>query len=271
MPELPEVETTRLGIEPLISGCRIARVELRVPKLRWPLDPRLPALLVGQSIRSVGRRAKYLLFYLDAGCLLLHLGMTGNLRVVPQSSPAAKHDHVDICFVDGRCLRFSDPRRFGALLFVPDQPLEHPLLSKLGPEPLSAELDGRYLYRRSRNRTLPVKPFIMDQQIVVGIGNIYASEALFMAGIRPGRAAGRISEKAYARLTEAIKQVLRAALAAGGTTFSDFRRVDGRPGYFKQQLLVYGREGEPCPRCAAVIVAIRLGQRSTFYCRRCQS
>lgn len=271
MPELPEVETTRRGIEPLISGCRIGRVELRVPKLRWPLDPQLSDVLVGQTVRSVGRRAKYLLVNLDSGCLLLHLGMTGNLRVVPGSTPVAKHDHVDIHFDDGRCLRFTDPRRFGAVLWLSGRPEEHPLLSKLGPEPLSSEFNGDYLYRRSRNRRLAIKPFIMDQQVVVGVGNIYASEALFMAGISPGRGAGRTSGKRYDRLTEEIKKVLQAALDAGGTTFSDFRQVDGKPGYFKQQLQVYGREGKPCPLCGTAIVAIRLGQRSTFYCRRCQT
>ena len=270
MPELPEVETTRLGVEPLVRGCCIARVELRVPKLRWPLDPHLSAILVGQTIRSVERRAKYLLFNLDKGCLLVHLGMTGNLRVVNGNTPAAKHDHVDICFVNGRCLRYTDPRRFGAVLWIPGSPQEHPLLAKLGPEPLSAEFDGRYLHGRSRNRKLAIKPYIMDQKVVVGVGNIYASEALFMAGIRPTREAGRISVKSYMRLSDAVKKVLRAALSAGGTTFSDFRKVDGKPGYFKQQLLVYGRGGEPCVRCESPIVSVRIGQRSTFYCRNCQ-
>lgn len=271
MPELPEVETTRRGIAPLISGCCIVRVEMRVPKLRWPLDPQLSGLLAGQTVHSVDRRAKYLLFNLDSGCLLLHLGMTGNLRVVPDFTPVAKHDHVDICFDNGRCLRFSDPRRFGAVLWVPGRPDEHPLLSKLGPEPLSDELSGDYLYRISRNRRLAIKPFIMDQQVVVGVGNIYASEALFMAAIRPTRGAGLISRNRYARLAEEIKKVLLAALDAGGTTFSDFRQVDGKPGYFKQQLQVYGREGKPCSICGTAIVASRLGQRSTFYCRRCQT
>lgn len=271
MPELPEVETTRLGIEPLVCGCCITRVEFRVPKLRWPLDPQLSEILAGQSIRSVGRRAKYLLLNLDSGCLLVHLGMTGNLRVVSEHTPAAKHDHVDICFSDGRCLRFTDPRRFGAILWVPGPPLEHPLLSKLGPEPLSDEFNGRYLHGRARNRKLTVKPFIMDQQVVVGVGNIYASEALFMAGILPTKESGRISANKYKRLTEAIKQVLRSALDAGGTTFSDFRQVDGTPGYFKQQLQVYGKVDQPCPRCETPIVSTRLGQRSTFYCPCCQS
>lgn len=271
MPELPEVETTRRGIEPLICGCLIVRVDLRVPKLRWPLDPHLSDVLAGQTVQSVGRRAKYLLLYLDKGCLLIHLGMTGNLRVVPASTPVAKHDHVDIYFDGGSCLRFTDPRRFGAVLWVPEQPEGHPLLSKLGPEPLSVEFDGRYLYQRSRNRKLAVKPFVMDQQVVVGVGNIYASEALFMAGIRPDRAAGRISKERYDRLAVEIKNVLHAALDAGGTTFSDFRQADGNPGYFKQQLQVYGREGLPCPCCEAAIVTVRLGQRSTFYCRHCQS
>lgn len=271
MPELPEVETTRRGIEPLVSGRRIARVDVRAPKLRWPIDPDLPGKLNGQMIHSVGRRAKYLIFYLDTGCLLLHLGMTGHLRVVSAATPYGKHDHVDIHLSGGQSLRFTDPRRFGALLWCALPPEEHPLLSRLGPEPLSGEFNGDYLYRRSRGRRLAVKPYIMDQQVVVGVGNIYASEALFRARVRPDRSAGRISLQRYTRIAAEIKAVLRAAVDAGGTTFSDFRRVDGRPGYFKQKLQVYGREGQPCPRCGAEIAVIRLGQRSTFYCRQCQN
>ncbi|HKJ05355.1 MAG TPA: bifunctional DNA-formamidopyrimidine glycosylase/DNA-(apurinic or apyrimidinic site) lyase [Geopsychrobacteraceae bacterium] len=270
MPELPEVETTRRGIEPLISGCSIVRVELRVPKLRWPLEPQLSKILVGQSVLSVGRRAKYLLVYLEDGCLLIHLGMTGNLRVVPEITPANKHDHVDICFAGGQCLRFADPRRFGAVLWTPDLPEDHPLLSRLGPEPLSDEFDGISLHQKSRKRKLTVKQFIMDQKVVVGVGNIYASEALFMAGIRPDRPAGKVSSKCYIKLVKEIKKVLLAALDSGGTTFSDFRQTDGKPGYFKQQLKVYGRAGEACPHCGAVIQSTRLGQRSTFFCPDCQ-
>jgi len=270
VPELPEVETTRQGIEPLISGCRIVRVELRVPKLRWLLDPQLSKLLSGQTVHSVGRRAKYLMVNLDSGCLLIHLGMTGNLRVVPSSTEVAKHDHVDLHFDDGQCLRFTDPRRFGAVIWVPGIADDHPLLSKLGPEPLSDEFFGEYLYRRSRKRKLAIKSFIMDQQVVVGVGNIYASEALFMAGIRPDLEAGRVSLKRYAKLAGEIKKVLLVALDAGGTTISDFRQVDGKPGYFKQQLNVYGRALKPCHVCETPIDSMRLGQRSTYYCRCCQ-
>lgn len=270
MPELPEVETTRRGVEPLIQGCVIDHVVLRTPKLRWPLDPQLSTILSEQTLTAVSRRAKYLLLHLDRGRLLLHLGMTGNLRVVPADTPVEKHDHVDIVFTDGSCLRFTDPRRFGAVLWLPEAEGEHALLSKLGPEPLSDEFDGAYLHERAKRRKLAVKPFIMDQQVVVGVGNIYASEALFMAGIRPDREAGRISVERYARLAGAIKVVLQAALAAGGTTFSDFRQVDGKPGYFKQELQVYGREGKACLQCGAAIRSLRLGQRSTYFCRHCQ-
>lgn len=270
MPELPEVETTRRGIEPLVRGCVVDHVELRTAKLRWPLDPQLSEILSGQTVAAVSRRAKYLLFHLDTGRLLLHLGMTGNLRVVPAEVPPAKHDHFDLVFSDGRCLRLTDPRRFGAVVWLPAGDNESALLSKLGPEPLSDEFDGTYLHAKAQGRKLAVKPFIMDQQVVVGVGNIYASEALFMAGIRPDRAAGCISMARYSRLVSAIKVVLQAALSAGGTTFSDFRQVDGKPGYFKQELQVYGREGKPCLQCGESISVTRLGQRSTFYCRHCQ-
>ncbi|MDT8419576.1 MAG: bifunctional DNA-formamidopyrimidine glycosylase/DNA-(apurinic or apyrimidinic site) lyase [Desulfuromonadales bacterium] len=270
MPELPEVETTRRGLEPLICNRRITGVVLRVPKLRWPLDPRLPELLVGQQILAVCRRAKYLMIQLEQGCLLLHLGMSGSLRVVPFQTPAGKHDHVDIHFADGQCLRFNDPRRFGLLSFFLGAPGDHPLLTHLGPEPLATDFRGTFLFQRSRNRRLAVKPFIMDQRTVVGVGNIYASEALFRAGIRPDREAGRISAKRYEELSRQIKEVLLAALEAGGTTVADFRQADGRPGYFKQQLQVYGRDGQPCPGCGRSIVKTSLGQRSTFFCRHCQ-
>ncbi|PLX95453.1 MAG: DNA-formamidopyrimidine glycosylase [Desulfuromonas sp.] len=270
MPELPEVETTRRGIEPLICNQQITGVVLRVPKLRWPLDPHLSELLVGQRVLAVSRRAKYLLIRLEQGSLLLHLGMSGSLRMVPLQTPAGKHDHVDIHFADGQSLRFNDPRRFGLLAFFQGTPDDHPLLTHLGPEPLATDFSGTFLFQRSRKRRLAVKPFIMDQRTVVGVGNIYASEALFRAGIRPDRAAGRISLTRYEELAWQIKEVLLAALEAGGTTVSDFRQADGRPGYFKQQLQVYGRDGLPCPVCGQGIVKVSLGQRSTFFCRHCQ-
>ncbi len=270
MPELPEVETTRRGIAPLVEGKRIASVITRTAGLRWPFPERLDELLPGQTIFAVQRRAKYLLLRCDRGGLILHLGMSGHLRVVPQISPAGRHDHVDLVFADGSCLRFNDPRRFGALLWTADDPLRHPLLAGLGPEPFDAALNGDYLHRLSRGRKAPVKAFIMDQQVVVGVGNIYASEALFRAGIAPGRAAGRVGLARYRLLATVIREVLGEAIAAGGTTIRDFSGSDGRPGYFAIQLQVYGRSGKPCPRCGEAICQSRIGQRSTYFCRACQ-
>lgn len=270
MPELPEVETTRRGIAPLITGKRIAQLLLRTDRLRWPLDPSLCESLPGQTVQAVERRAKYLLLRCERGSLILHLGMSGSLRVVAADTTEKKHDHVDLVFSDGNCLRFTDPRKFGALLWTELDPQQHPLLAGLGPEPLAAELNGAYLYQVSRQRKIAVKPFIMDQKVVVGVGNIYASEALFRAGIRPLLPAGKIGRQRYQRLAEQIKQVLREALEAGGTTISDFQQADGKPGYFKQQLLVYGRDGQPCRQCGHGIVAVRLAQRSTYFCPHCQ-
>ncbi len=270
MPELPEVETTRRGIAPLITGCRIIELVLRTEKLRWPLDPRLCELLPGQTVHAVERRAKYLLLHCDRGTLILHLGMSGSLRVIEAGATENKHDHVDLIFSNGSCLRFNDPRKFGALLWHAGNPAEHPLLANLGPEPLREQFDGDYLWAKSQQRRTAVKPFIMDQKLVVGVGNIYASEALFRAGIRPDLAAGKIGRERYLRLAAAIKAILTEAIAAGGTTIADFRQADGKPGYFKQQLQVYGREGEPCPLCRQPVNCVRLGQRSTYFCRHCQ-
>ncbi len=270
MPELPEVETTRRGIAPLIAGCQIAELILRVDKLRWPLDQSLCQSLPGQTVISVVRRAKYLLLSCNKGTLILHLGMSGSLRVIDAESTENKHDHVDLIFTNGSCLRFNDPRKFGALLWCAGDAADHPLLNKLGPEPLSAEFSGDLLWSASRNRKIAVKPFVMDQKQVVGVGNIYASEALFRAGIRPDVAAGKISRSRYQQLVAAIKEILAEAIEAGGTTISDFRQSDGKPGYFKQQLQVYGREGDACPHCSQPISCIRLGQRSTYYCQNCQ-
>jgi len=271
MPELPEVETTRRGIEPHLVGASIQQLTLRTAKLRWPLDPALCELLPGQAIRAVERRAKYLLLRLKQGTLLLHLGMSGSLRLVAAGSPPGKHDHVDLLLSTGQLLRFQDPRKFGALLWVSGDPYRHPLLARLGPEPLSTELNGQALHQASRARRIAVKPFIMDQQTVVGVGNIYASEALFRAAISPTVAAGKVSLVRWQRLADAIKLVLQEAIAAGGTTLQDFTQSDGQPGYFKQQLLVYGRAGEPCSVCHEPIELIRLGQRSTYFCRHCQT
>ncbi len=270
MPELPEVETIRCGIEPFIKGRRVIQVSVRTPRLRWPVPADLASRLCGQTVQGVERRAKYLLLRTEVGTLLIHLGMSGFLRILQQPQPPGKHDHADIEFAGGICLRLNDVRRFGALLWLDGDPRHHSLLADLGPEPLSAELSGDYLYQRSKGRRLAVKPFIMDSRVVVGVGNIYASESLFRAGIDPARAAGRISLARYGCLATAIRQVLQEAIAAGGTTLRDFSDQHGRPGYFAQQLQVYGRAGEPCSGCGQAIVKIQLGQRSTYFCRQCQ-
>ena len=270
MPELPEVETVRRGLEPLLVGRTLTGAEVRIDGLRWPVAGNLGELLAGRLIHTVGRRAKYLLIGCDGGTVILHLGMTGRLQVVPETLPAGRHDHVDLLLDDGWRLRFHDPRRFGAILWTPADPHQHPLLMEMGTEPFAVEMNGDYLYFRSRGRTIAVKTFIMDQKILVGVGNIYASEALFRARIAPAKEAGRVSLERYGRLAEAIRVVLGEAIAAGGTTIRDFRGEDGRPGYFKRQLKVYGREGEPCYACGRPIRQERLGQRSTYFCGHCQ-
>ena len=270
MPELPEVETIRCGIEPFIKGRQVTQVVVRTPQLRWPIPVDLADRLCGQTVHGVERRAKYLLLRTEDGTLLIHLGMSGFLRILELPQPAGKHDHADIEFTGGICLRLNDVRRFGALLWLDGDPAQHPLLADLGPEPLSTELTGDYLYQRSRGRRLSIKPFIMDSKVVVGVGNIHASESLFRAGIDPSRAAGRISLARYRQLAESIREVLQEAIAAGGTTLRDFSDQDGRPGYFTQQLKVYGRDGEPCSTCGKTITKIQLGQRSTYFCRQCQ-
>jgi formamidopyrimidine-DNA glycosylase len=270
MPELPEVETIRRGIAPFVVGRQVRGLVLRTTKLRWPVSAELADQLVGQTVRAVERRGKYLLLRFGRGTLLIHLGMSGYLRVLETPVPPGKHDHADIEFSGGVCLRLNDTRRFGVLLWLEGDPLQHPLLVELGPEPLSAAFDGDYLFRRSRNRRLAVKPFLMDHRVVVGIGNIYASEALFRAGIHPQRPAGRISAERYRNLAGAVREVLKEAIAAGGTTLRDFSDQNGRPGYFALQLQVYGREGEPCPNCGRPIEKITLGQRSSYYCSHCQ-
>jgi formamidopyrimidine-DNA glycosylase len=269
MPELPEVETTRSGVEPHCLGRVVRQVIVREPRLRWPVPEQLGPMLTGQAIQAVERRAKYLLFRTATGTLLVHLGMSGSLRAVGRDVPPGRHDHVDVELDDGLFLRYHDPRRFGCFLWLAPGEI-HPLLSDLGPEPLSAEFDGQLLYRRSRGRRGPIKNFIMDGKVVVGVGNIYANEALFLSGIRPSRAAGHISLERYQRLAEVIKQVLTSAIEQGGTTLRDFVGGDGRPGYFAQQLLVYGRAGQPCKRCGASLRELRLGQRSSVYCVTCQ-
>lgn len=270
MPELPEVETTRRGIAPCLEGQRISRVTVRDRRLRWPVSRGLESRLRGQTVRSVGRRAKYLLLRTDAGTALIHLGMTGSLRLVVAPEPPDKHDHFDIVMDSGVILRFNDARRFGSFLWGGREPFSHPLLAELGPEPLDTQFSGDYLYRVSRGRRIAIKPHLMNANIVVGVGNIYASEALFRAGIHPKRAAGRISRQRMDNLADAVKDVLAESIRAGGTTLRDFHGGDGRPGYFRQELLVYGRDGEPCPRCSAPVRVAVLGQRSSFYCINCQ-
>ena len=270
MPELPEVETSRRGIEPHIVDSTISRVVIRERRLRWPVAKDVDRKLPGQTITSVGRRAKYLLLNTENGAAILHLGMSGSVCIVDRGTPASVHDHVDIEFDSGRLLRFRDPRRFGSLHWSKD-PLSHPLLKRLGPEPLGDAFDGDYLWRKSRGRTVSVKQFIMNAHIVVGVGNIYASESLFLAGINPRRAAGRIALHRYDALADAIKDVLARAIKAGGTTLRDFYGGDGEAGYFRQQLEAYGREDEPCRRCNTPITAIVQGQRATYYCKNCQT
>ncbi len=270
MPELPEVETTCRGIAPHIKGKKVSDVIVRHHQLRWPIPRGLKKGLLGHKINSVSRRAKYLLLGFDHGTLILHLGMSGSLRIIPANSPAEKHDHLDIAFDHGKTLRLTDPRRFGAVLWTKEPPEEHALLAHLGPEPLSEAFTSDYLYQQSRKRKSSIKQFIMDGKIVVGVGNIYASESLFLAGISPKRIANKVSKARYEKLTAAIKQVLAAAIEQGGTTLRDFVGGDGKPGYFAQQLNVYGREGEPCRACGKEIKQIVQGQRSTFYCPHCQ-
>jgi len=270
MPELPEVETTRRGIEPHIKGKEVTDVIVRHHQLRWPVPRGLKAKLAGHKVNSVSRRAKYLLIELDHGTLILHLGMSGSLRIIDGALPADKHDHVDIVFEHGQALRLTDPRRFGCVLWTKDDPQQHELIAHLGPEPLSDTFSGDYLFQRSRGRKSTIKQFIMDGKVVVGVGNIYASESLFLAGINPKRIAGKVSHERYEQLADAIKQVLTAAIKQGGTTLRDFVGGDGKPGYFAQQLNVYGRGGEPCRICSTPIKQFLQGQRSTYYCQKCQ-
>jgi formamidopyrimidine-DNA glycosylase len=271
MPELPEVETARRGIEPHLVGQRIAGVTIRQRQLRWPVPATLIKALPGQTIRAVERRAKYILIKTDAGTLLLHLGMSGSLRVLPCHTPPQKADHVDIALANGQCLRLRDPRRFGSLLWTTTDPARHKLLKDLGPEPLGPEFNGDYLFEASRGRKLAVRDFLMNTRVLAGVGNIYANECLFLAGIRPQRAAGRITRARYQRLAETIRQTLEKAIRAGGTTLRDFQNVDGLPGYFQQTLNVYGRENQPCRVCGKPLHTLKLGQRSAFYCPQCQS
>lgn len=270
MPELPEVETTRRGIAPHVVGKTFEQIIIRQPRLRWPITEYLDEKLTGLSILSVKRRGKYLLLATHAGTLMMHLGMSGSLRIVSSGQAAGKHDHIDFIFNDRTILRFNDPRRFGSVLWTTEPALDHQLLKNLGPEPLSFDFSGELLYALSRGRTAPVKAFIMDSRIVVGVGNIYANEALFMAGILPTRQAGRISRPRYEKLAGCIRIVLEQAILQGGTTLRNFVNEAGKPGYFKHQLAVYGRGGQCCCRCQRPLKEVRLSDRSTVYCSYCQ-
>ena len=270
MPELPEVETTLRGIEPYVEGQRLSKITVRNTALRWPVPKDELQRLVGEKVQRLERRAKYILLYTAGGTVLLHLGMSGSLRVLDAGVPAEKHDHIDLEINGEKIVRFNDPRRFGCCLLIDEPVKEHKLLNNLGPEPLSEEFDGGYLHRLSRGRNLAVKNFIMDGKIVVGVGNIYASESLYEAGIKPTAAAKRISRPRYQRLAEEIKSVLAKAIKAGGTTLNDFTQTDGKPGYFRHELQVYGRAGEICYRCGGQIKSKIIGQRNTFFCGDCQ-
>lgn len=269
MPELPEVETTRRGIRPHVEGRVLTALKVRNPRLRVPVPGELPALLAGRTLRAVGRRAKYLLLDFDAGTVIVHLGMSGSLRLVPPDRPAQKHDHVDLIFGD-LVLRFHDPRRFGALLWLEGDPFAHPLLASLGIEPLERRFTAARLAAALAGRKTAIKPALMDARLVVGIGNIYASESLFLAGIDPRRAAGRVSAGRLELLVPAIKKTLRAAIAAGGSSLRDFSHADGGFGCFQMHHRVYDREGLPCANCGSPVRAIRQAQRSTYFCPRCQ-
>jgi len=270
MPELPEVETTRRGIAGPLTDHRIDQVIVRERRLRWPIPTGLEVSLTGQTITGITRRAKYLLIATTGGSAIVHLGMSGSLRIVRPDVAVQQHDHYDIRVDSGDILRFNDPRRFGCLLWSTDDPCAHPLLAKLGPEPLAEGFTGRYLYSISRGRKISIKQHLMNGQVVVGVGNIYASESLFIAGIHPQRAAGRIAPERMETLVQTVKAVLEGSIRVGGTTLRDFYGGDGRPGYFRQELCVYGRDGEPCVKCRTPIRQIVQGQRSTFYCKNCQ-
>ncbi|WP_158972541.1 bifunctional DNA-formamidopyrimidine glycosylase/DNA-(apurinic or apyrimidinic site) lyase [Paraglaciecola sp. L3A3] len=270
MPELPEVEVSRLGITPHLEKQIIEQIIVRQPKLRWPVPDNV-YLAEGLMIDSIRRRAKYLLLDTSKGSIVLHLGMSGKLCVVDSDTEIKKHDHIDIVMQNGVCLRFNDARRFGSCLWQGINEPQLSLLASLGPEPLTDDFDGTRLYELSRNKSVAVKNFIMDNKVVVGVGNIYANESLFIAGIDPRKPANKITKKRYLALAEIIKKVLASAIAQGGTTLKDFMQADGKPGYFAQQLLVYGRAGENCDACLTPIQSLMIGQRNTFYCPSCQN
>lgn len=270
MPELPEVETSRRGISPHISGKRLQKLIIRQAKLRWPVPDNLPALIEGKTLQNIQRRGKYLLLDFETGFVIIHLGMSGSLRMTETTAVATKHDHLDWVFADDVVLRYNDPRKFGTVLWSSDA-LNHPLLAKLGPEPLSHDLTADWLFNKAGKRRIPVKTLIMDSHIVVGVGNIYANESLFLAGIHPSKPAGEVDYNAFARLVICIQNVLDKSITQGGTTLRDYVNPQGKPGYFHQTLNVYSRRGEPCPICSTPIEHIRIAQRATYFCPECQS
>jgi formamidopyrimidine-DNA glycosylase len=270
VPELPEVETTRRGLLDAMTARQIASVRVHDRRLRWPIQQDLESRLEGARVERLERRAKYLLVVTDRGTLIVHLGMSGSLRVAPAELPLRLHDHLELRLDDGRSVRFNDPRRFGSVHLVDGNPLAHPLLAELGPEPLSDAFDGAHLYRVSRGRKVAIKVFLMNASHVVGVGNIYASESLFHAGIRPTKIAGKLTQAECARLAAEVKRVLSDAIEVGGTTLRDYVDPEGNPGYFRQRLFVYERQGKACRRCRTEITQRVLGQRSTYWCATCQ-
>ncbi len=270
MPELPEVETTRRGLSPHLLQQRIAQVVVRQPRLRWPVSSEITTRLPGADLIALHRRGKYLIFETSAGAFIVHLGMSGSLRLVKPDEVLTTHDHVDWVFDHDRVLRLRDPRRFGAVLWGGATPLQHPLLASLGMEPMSAAFTPETFFQALRNRSAPIKQVLMDSHVVVGVGNIYANEALFAAGIRPTIPAKKLSRTRIAKLSAAVDATLARAIQAGGSSLRDFLKADGTPGYFQLSYAVYGREGELCFSCKAPIRLLRLGQRATFYCARCQ-
>lgn len=272
MPELPEVETTLRGVEPYLKNTKITQVTIRHFSLRWPIDQHLAEIITGQTIHRLYRRAKYLLLECDSGTLIIHLGMSGRLRVLEASDTMSpeKHDHFDMTVANGYLLRYTDPRRFGAILWTESPIDQHPLFAHLGPEPLTASFNTAYLFTKSKTRRCSTKSLIMDGKIVVGVGNIYANEALFTAQIHPKTMVNQLTENECERLTNSIKNILAQAIKAGGTTLKDFRKSDGKPGYFAQELSVYGRQGKACIRCGSNIEHYKEAQRATFYCPTCQ-
>ncbi|MFD2177068.1 bifunctional DNA-formamidopyrimidine glycosylase/DNA-(apurinic or apyrimidinic site) lyase [Veronia pacifica] len=268
MPELPEVEVSRLGITPHAKGQTVTRIDVRQPKLRWPV-PETIKNIEGQPITAIERRAKYLLLHTPVGYAIVHLGMSGSLRVLPKMAPPEKHDHVDLHLASGKLIRYNDPRRFGAWLWQ-EAGGEHPALSKLGPEPLTDAFDAEYLLVKANGKRTVVKSFIMDNAVVVGVGNIYANESLFTSRIHPQRPAGSLTAKEADLLVATIKAVLDTAIKQGGTTLKDFTQTDGKPGYFAQELQVYGKDGKPCPVCSETLKGVKIGQRATVFCEKCQ-